>query len=284
MINRFRTAVLAAAVLVLGAMPAQAADKEKVLNLYIWSDYLAPDTIENFTKKTGIKVNVDVFDSSEALEGKLLAGASGYDVVVPNGPILNRFIKAGVVQPLDKSKLPHIKTQDPNIVGRAAAQDPGNTHGIVYMWGASGLGYNVAKVAGAGRQGLTDSWKLILDPANAERLSKCGIYVFDSPTDIFELTLNYIGKDPHSAVREVKEETGLDVAVTRIISVHPVRPRHMEVVVAGTVDAAQAIQPSHEIFEGAFVAPGALPADMMPSQGEWVRRALKPAPTLTTEV
>ena len=207
MIHRFRNAVLAVSLVLGAASTASAADAEKVLNLYIWSDYLAPDTIENFTKKTGIKVNVDVFDSSEALESKLLAGASGYDVVVPNGPILNRFIKAGVVRPLDKTKLPHIKTQDAGIVGRAAAQDPGNTHGIVYMWGTSGLGYNVAKVKQVlGAKAPTDSWKLILDPANAAKLSKCGIYVFDSPADIFELTLNYIGKDPHSAVPQDYED------------------------------------------------------------------------------
>lgn len=191
------------------AFPAPAADKEKVLNLYIWSDYLAPDTIKNFTAKTGIKVNVDVFDSSETMEAKLLAGSSGYDVVVPNGPILNRFIKAGVLQPLDKRRLPHIDTQDPEIVGRAAGQDPGNAYGIVYMWGTSGIGYNVAKVRAAlGENAPVDSWNLILDPANAQKLSKCGLYAFDSPADIFELTLNYMGKDPHSTVAKDYEDAG----------------------------------------------------------------------------
>ena len=207
MIRRFLSAAVLA--LVVLAIPSLgfAADTEKVLNLYIWSDYLAADTIENFTKKTGIKVNVDVFDSSEALEAKLLAGSSGYDVVVPNGPVLNRFIQAGIVRPLDKSKLPHITTQDPSIAGRAATQDPGNAHGIVYMWGTSGIGYNVAKVKQIlGAKAPVDSWKLILDPANAAKLSKCGIYVFDSAADIFEFTLNYIGKDPHSTVPQDYED------------------------------------------------------------------------------
>lgn len=189
----------ALAVMALGAC-GPSSDSEKTLNLYIWSDYLAPDTLEDFTKKTGITVNMDVFDSSELLEAKMLAGGSGYDVVVPNGPVLARFIKAGIVQPLDKSKLPNIANQDDSIAARAAASDPGNTHGLVYMWGTSGIGYNVAKVKEAlGEDAPVDSWKLLLDPAYAEKLASCGIYVFDSPADVFELTLASLGKDPHSA-------------------------------------------------------------------------------------
>jgi len=206
--RRFCLALAACAALVSLAEMAHAAE-EKVLNLYIWSDYLAPDTIENFTKKTGIKVNVDVFDSSETLEAKLLAGKSGYDVVVPNGPILKRFVSAGVVRPLDKSKLPHLPTQDPAITARAVGADPGNAHSIVYMWGTTGIGYNVAKVkATLGEDAPVDSWKLILDPANAAKLSKCGLYVFDAASDIFEFTLNYMGKNPHSTVAKDYEDAG----------------------------------------------------------------------------
>jgi putrescine transport system substrate-binding protein len=187
------------AVTLLALAPAATAADNKELNLYIWSDYVAPDTLANFKKLTGISVNMDVYDSSELLEAKLLAGGSGYDVIVPTGAVLKRFVAAGVVRELDKSKLPNIGTQDADIVGRASAQDPGNAHGIVYMWGTSGIGYNVAKVKQAlGKDAPVDSWKLILDPANASKLAKCGIYVFDSPSDVFELTLNYIGKDPHS--------------------------------------------------------------------------------------
>jgi putrescine transport system substrate-binding protein len=205
--QRFIGIFLALGVGIGAVSSAPAADNEKVLNLYIWSDYLAPDTIENFTKQTGIKVNLDVYDSAETLEAKLLAGKSGYDVIVPNGPTLNRLIKAGVLQPLDKSKLKHVATQDPAIIRRAAAQDPGNAHGIVYMWGTSGIGYNVAKVREAlGEDAPLDSWKLILDPANAAKLSKCGLYVFDAATDIFEFTLNYMGKDPHSVVAKDYED------------------------------------------------------------------------------
>jgi putrescine transport system substrate-binding protein len=176
---------------------AAAADSE--LNLFIWSDYLAPDTIANFTRATGIAVNVDVFDSSEMLEAKMLAGGSGYDVIVPNGPVLARLAQAGLVKVLDKARLPHLGTQDPVVAARAAVIDPGNTHGIVYMWGTSGLGYNIAKVRQAlGADAPLDTWSLLFDPAKASKLAGCGIYVFDSPADVFELTLAYLGKDPHS--------------------------------------------------------------------------------------
>lgn len=190
--------LLVCAAVLVSAPPAMAA-ADKVLNLYIWSDYLAPDTLANFTKRTGIAVNMDVFDSSEMLEAKLLAGGSGYDVIVPNGPVLRRFIQAGVVRPLDKSKLANIGTQDPQIAAGAAGFDPGNAHGIVYMWGTSGIGYNVAKVRSVlGAEAPVDSWRLLFDPANAAKLAKCGVYVFDSQSDVFEATLNYLGLDPHS--------------------------------------------------------------------------------------
>jgi len=180
---------------VLGLRGASAA--EPVLNLYIWSDYLAPDTLANFTKATGIKVNVDVFDSSEMLEAKLLAGGSGYDVVVPNSPTLRRFIQAGIVRPLDKAKLPNLATQDPAILTRVG--DALSGYGIVYMWGTSGIGFNPAKVRAAlGPEATIDSWKAIFDPTVAAKLARCGVYVFDSQADVFEVALNYLGLDPHS--------------------------------------------------------------------------------------
>ena len=195
-----KVCVAAVAILAAFLIPAGRAAEEKVLNLYIWSDYVAPDTLANFTKKTGITVNMDVFDSSEMLEGKLLAGGSGYDVIVPNGPALKRFIGAKIVRPLDKAKLSRLATQDRTITDRAAtAADPGNAHSIIYMWGTSGIGYNVKKVREIlGPNAPVDSWNLILDPANAAKLAACGIYAFDSTADIFELTLNYLGRDPRS--------------------------------------------------------------------------------------
>jgi len=191
-----RVIVLAAAL----ALSGPAAAEDKALNLYIWSDYLAPDTLSNFTRETGIAVTVDNFDSSEMLEAKMLAGGSGYDVIVPNGPVLGRLIKAGLLRPLDKAKLPNLGTQDPVLAAKAAGQDPGNRHGIVYMWGTSGLGYNVAKVKQIlGEDAPVDSWSLILDANNAAKLASCGIYAFDSPADVFEPTLSYLGRNPNSA-------------------------------------------------------------------------------------
>jgi putrescine transport system substrate-binding protein len=186
--------------LLLGAC-GPADDGAKTLNIYIWSDYLAPDTIENFTKRTGITVNVDVFDSSELLEAKMLAGGTGYDLVVPNGPVMARFLKAGLLQPIDKTRLPNLASQDPAITGpAAAAADPGNAHGIVYMWGTSGIGYNAAKVKERlGDNAPVDSWRLLLDPAVAAKLADCGIYAFDSPADIFGPTLATLSKNPDSA-------------------------------------------------------------------------------------
>ena len=186
--------VLMALLLVL---PAQAADK--TLNLYIWSDYLAPDTVANFTKATGIAVHVDVFDSSELLEAKMLAGGAGYDVIVPNGATLARLSKAGVVAPLDRARLKNIGTQDPAIIARAREMGTAVDHGIVYMWGTTGLGMNTAKVkAVLGADAPLDTWSLILDPAKAAKLAACGIYVFDSPTDVFQQTLAYMGRNPRS--------------------------------------------------------------------------------------
>ncbi|MDX2223892.1 MAG: extracellular solute-binding protein [Rhodospirillaceae bacterium] len=192
---RGAAAAVVAAVCFGAAAPAQ----DKQLNLYIWSDYLAPDTLANFTRETGIAVNVDNFDSSEMLEAKMLAGGSGYDIIVPNGPVLARLIKARLVRPLDRATLSNLGTQDPAIAARAAVADPGNAHAVVYMWGTSGLGYNTAKVAERlGEDAPTDSWALLFDPANAGKLADCGIYAPDSPADVFEPALAYLGKDPHT--------------------------------------------------------------------------------------
>ncbi len=122
--------------------PTAAAPEEKAVNVLNWSDYIADTTVADFEQKTGIKVTYDVFDSNEVLETKLLAGRSGYDIVVPTAPFLERQIKAGVFLPLDKSKLPNLKNMDPDIMQRVAAHDPGNQYSLTYLWGTIGLGYN----------------------------------------------------------------------------------------------------------------------------------------------
>src|ERR1700743_3871806 len=114
----------------------------KVLNLYIWSDYLAANTLSDFEKQTGIKVHVAYFDTNETLETKLLAGSSGYDIVVPTPSYIERQIKAGAFLELDKSKLPNLKNMDPQLMAKVALHDPGNAHGVIYMWGTNGIGYN----------------------------------------------------------------------------------------------------------------------------------------------
>ncbi len=170
----------------------------KVLNLYIWSDYLAPNTLADFEKETGIKVHVAYYDSNETLETKLLAGSSGYDVVVPTASYFERQIKAGVYLPLDKTKLPNLKNMDPALMSRVAAHDPGNAHGVIYLWGTNGIGYNEKMVKALMPDAPLDSWRLVFDPAVAAKIAKCGISVLDSPAEMLRAVLNYLGKDPNS--------------------------------------------------------------------------------------
>jgi putrescine transport system substrate-binding protein len=194
---KFRTVLMASAASMLVA-PAFA-EEEKVLNIYNWSDYIAEDTIEKFEEETGIKVTYDVFDSNEVLEAKLLAGSSGYDIVVPSASFMARQIQAGVFQKLDKSKLSNLENMDGQIMQNAGEYDPGNEHAVVYMWGTTGIGYNVEKVKERlGEDAPTDSLALIFDPANAEKLADCGISLLDAPTEIIPAAMNYLGLDPRS--------------------------------------------------------------------------------------
>jgi len=170
----------------------------KVLNLYIWSDYLAADTLSNFEKQTGIKVHVAYFDTNETLETKLLAGSSGYDVVVPTASYFERQIKAGVYLTLDKSKLPNLKNMDPQLMSKVALHDPGNAHGIIYTWGTNGIGYNEKMVKELMPDAPLDSWRLVFDPAVASKVAKCGISVLDSPAEVMRGVYSYLGKDPNS--------------------------------------------------------------------------------------
>lgn len=143
--------------------PAAAQTKsERIVNVYNWTDYIAPNVMEEFTKETGIKARYDTFDSNDTLETKLLAGKSGYDVVVPTAYFLERQIKAGVFQKLDKAKLPNLVNMWPEITQRLASYDPGNAYAVNYMWGTIGIGYNVKKAREAlGGDGKIDSLSLI---------------------------------------------------------------------------------------------------------------------------
>jgi len=172
--------------------------KPLVLNLYIWSDYLAADTLSNFEKLTGIKVHAAYFDTNETLETKLLAGNSGYDIVVPTASYFERQIKADVYLPLDKSKLPNLRYMDGLLMSKVALHDPGNAHGVIYMWGTNGIGYNEKLVKALLPKAPLDSWRMVFDPTVASKVAKCGISVLDSPAEMMRAVYSYMGKDPNS--------------------------------------------------------------------------------------
>jgi putrescine transport system substrate-binding protein len=181
------------------ATPAVVTDDEKVLNIYNWSDYIAEDTIANFEKETGIKVTYDVFDSNELLEAKMVAGNTGYDLVVPSLQYLSRQVQAGVFQPLDKSKLTNYGNLDPEIMARIAKLDPDNAHALNWLWGTTGIGYNVAKVEAAlGPNAPVDSWDLVFKPEYISKLKSCGVAVLDTPGELIPIALNYLREDPNS--------------------------------------------------------------------------------------
>jgi putrescine transport system substrate-binding protein len=189
----------APAALLLAAPLVAQAQEEPVLNVYNWSDYIAADTIEKFEEETGIDVTYDVYDSNEVLEAKLMAGASGYDVVVPTADFMARQIAAGVYQELDKSKLPNLDNMDPVIMEKVAAFDPGNAHGVVYMWGTTGIGYNVDMIEDRlGADAPTDSWDMVFDPEVVSQLEDCGVTMLDAPTEMIPAAMNYLGLDPTS--------------------------------------------------------------------------------------
>ena len=195
-----------------GAATVPAGAEEKVLNVYNWSDYVAPGTIANFEAATGIKVNYDVYAENETLETKLTAGGSGYDVVFPSArPFAQRQVKAGLYSELDTALLPNLQHLDPAIMEGLTDIDPGNAHVLPYMWGTTGLGINVDKVKAALGEGAPlDSWGLLFDPANAAKLAGCGISVLDDDQEAFGAALLWLGRDPNAgaadeidAVREV---------------------------------------------------------------------------------
>ncbi|MGC3982182.1 MAG: polyamine ABC transporter substrate-binding protein [Steroidobacteraceae bacterium] len=180
------------------AAAGPATDDEKVLNVYNWSDYIAEDTVKNFEDKYGIKVNYDTFDSNELVESKMLTGSTGYDIVVPSSQFMERQVKVGVFQKLDKSLLPNLSNLDSTTVKQVAMYDPGNEHAVPYMWSTDGIGYNVDKVKKLVPDAPLDSWALLLDPKYAAKLKGCGISILDAASDIRSIVLIYLGKDPNS--------------------------------------------------------------------------------------
>jgi putrescine transport system substrate-binding protein len=191
------SACIAATVAVWTAPAARAADAE--LNVYNWSDYIAKDTIPNFEKQTGIHVRYDNYDSNDTLQAKLLAGSSGYDIVVPTSNYMARQIQAGAYQKLNKSQLPNLKNLSPVLMQMVAGADPGNQYGVPWAFAVTGIGYNVQAVKKAlGANAPVDSWALVFDPANLSRLKGCGVSFLDESVDVFAAALQYMQKDPNS--------------------------------------------------------------------------------------
>jgi len=212
-----RRALAAAALALVASVTCAAAQGARVVNVYNWSDYIDPTVLEDFTKETGIKVQYDTFDANETLETKLLAGKSGYDVVVPTAYFLERQIKAGVFQKLDKSKLPNLGNVWPDIAKRLAGYDPGNQYGVNYMWGTTGIGYNVKAVqARLGANATIDSWDVVFKPELLAKFKDCGVHMLDSADDILPAALHYLGIDPNSV-----KQADLDKAAALMMKIRP---------------------------------------------------------------
>lgn len=199
--KRLGACLAALAVALWAVAPAQAQQsEEKVLNVYNWSDYIGDDTIKNFTKETGITVRYDVFDSNEVLNAKLVAGKSGYDIVVPTAQWARQHIDAKLLRKLDKSKLPNLANLDPGIQAKLATLDPNNEYLVDWMWGYTTVGINVDKVKAAlGATPLpANVWELIFNPVYASKLKSCGVSMLDSPSELFPAALTYMGKPAYS--------------------------------------------------------------------------------------
>src|ERR1700734_4172478 len=197
--NRTHVRLVAAIAAMLALLAPAAKAQQRTVNFYNWSNYVAPGVLEDFTRETGIKVVYDTFDANETLETRLLAGKSGYDLVVPTAYFLQRQITANVFQKLDKSKLPNLVNAWPEVTKRLAIYDPGNIYAVNYMWGTTGIGYNVKEVQKIiGADARIDSWDIVFKPENLAKFRDCGIHMLDSPDDIFPAALSYLGLDPNS--------------------------------------------------------------------------------------
>ncbi len=213
------------------ALPAMA--QERVVNVYNWTDYIDPYAIAQFQHETGIRVRYDVYDSLETLEGKLLAGKSGYDVVVPTSePTFSRLVRNGALLPLDRARLPNVAGLDAALMRQVEASDPGNRHGTIYLWGTIGLGVNEARVKALAPDAPLDSWDLLLKPDWARKVARCGITMMDSAIDVIPSVLKYLGRSPDST-----DAADLD-AVAKVLGT--IRPHIRAFASGGAVEAMAA--------------------------------------------
>ena len=210
---------LSAFVLIAAVLPAQA--QERVVNFYNWSNYMAPGVLEAFTKETGIKVVYDTFDANETLETRLLTGKSGYDLVVPTGYFLERQVRANVFQKLDKAKLPNLANSWPEVSARLATYDPGNQYAANYMWGTTGIGYNVRKArealgANVDLDASMGTLDIVFKPENLAKFKDCGVHMLDSADDILPAALTYLKIDPNSS-----KQADLEKAAELVSKIRP---------------------------------------------------------------
>jgi putrescine transport system substrate-binding protein len=212
-----KTAIAVAALIVFAIPASGQSSRERIVNVYNWSDYIDPTVLEDFTRESGIKVKYDTFDSNDILETKLLAGRTGYDLVVPTAYFLERQIKAGVFQKLDKSKLPNLGNIWDEIARRLAAYDPGNQYAVNYMWGTTGIGFNVKKVREVlGADAKIESWDTVFKPEVISKFKDCGVHMLDSSDDVFAAVLGYLGLDPNT-----KDQAELERAADLLMKVRP---------------------------------------------------------------
>ncbi|MFG6449655.1 polyamine ABC transporter substrate-binding protein [Roseateles sp. BYS180W] len=193
-------AVLALATSALWSPPARAQEEDKVLNIYNWSDYIAEDTLRNFEKETGIKVRYDNFDNNEIVHAKLVAGKTGYDIVVPSSYWAKLQADGGLLRKIDKSLIPNYKNLDPSLQAQLAKLDPGNEFMVNWLWGFTTVGINVDKVKAAlGSLPMPDNaWDLVFKPEYISKLKGCGVSFLDSATEIVPAALHYLGKPAYS--------------------------------------------------------------------------------------
>jgi putrescine transport system substrate-binding protein len=214
---RSTLSTLAVAISLVCTTAAPAAEP-KAVNVYNWSDYMAEDTLDRFEDATGMQVRYDVFDQNETLEAKLLAGKSGYDVVFPSAqPFAQRHVAAGLYRPLDRTKLPHYKHLDPDVLKALQAVDPGNHYVVPYMWGTTGIGYNVQKVKAAlGESARVDSFAILFDPELVSKLAGCGVTLMDDEAEVFGAALIYLGKSVNTT-----DPKDLEAAAELILKIKP---------------------------------------------------------------
>ena len=209
--------VWAMAAVSMAVLAQSAMAEDKVLNIYNWPDYIPEGMIAAFEKETGIRVNYDTFETNEALHAKLVAGKTGYDIVVPGSVFAKPQIEAGLLQPLNPAKIPNLKNLDPAVMKTLQGADPGNKHLVPWAWGFTTVGINMtrAKKALGNMPMPANAWDLVFDPKYTSKLKKCGIAYLDSPTEIIPVALHYIGKDAYSNSPADYEAAGKMLAKVR---------------------------------------------------------------------